>query len=473
MSCVADGILPNSQDFLSFKIVEIQLARKICRLEILQQDTRIAILQSRHPARDTPHRSRRGPPRVTYSSEDSDLLGKAQPPHATMAAHLAQGASVFASASRALNEKKTIRKVHARAGGIVRASADEPILLRAARGEHVERPPVWLMRQAGRYMAEFREYSNKYGFRHRSETAEIAIELSLQPWRAFKPDGVIMFSDILTPLPAMGVEFDVVKGKGPVISNVVRTMDDVKALRPLDDPDASLPFVREILSSLRKEIEGQSTMLGFVGSPWTLAAYSMEGRSDRHLLQTKQIMTQDPATLHAYLAHLAEALGAYVCHQVDCGAQVVQIFDSWAHHLSPQQFLEFSHPYNERVIEIVKAKYPDTPLIFHANGGVGKLEGLKRSSADVVGLDWNTSMSEARRVLGPDRVVQGNVDPMYLFAGKKRIYKEVTANVRDAGSSKHILNVGHGVVQGTPEEAVGHFCDAARACAYRKATVEA
>lgn len=356
----------------------------------------------------------------------------------------------------------------------VRSSADEdPLLLRVARGEQGERPPVWLMRQAGRYMAEFREYSNKYGFRHRSETPEIAIELSLQPWRAFKPDGVIMFSDILTPLPALGVEFDVVKGKGPVIANPVRTMDDVKALRQLDDPDQSLPFIREILSSLRAEVDGQSTMLGFIGTPWTLAAYSMEGRSDRHLIKTKQIMTQDPATLHAYLSHLADALAVYVCHQIDCGAQVVQLFDSWAHHLSPQQFLEFSHPYNERIIATVKAKYPDTPLIFHANGGVGKLEAMKDSKADVIGLDWSTNMAEARAVLGPERVLQGNMDPMYLFAGEERIRQEVANNVAAAGDGKHILNVGHGVVQGTPEENVGIFCDAARASVYAKNVVNA
>ena len=152
----------------------------------------------------------------------------------------------------------------------------DPILLRAARGEEVERPPVWLMRQAGRYMAEFRAYSEKYPFRHRSETPEIAIELSMQPWRAFKPDGVIMFSDISTPLPALGVEFDVVRGKGPVVEPV-RSMEDVKKLKTLDDPDASLPFIRPILSTLRKEIEGQSTMLGFIGAPWTLAAYAIEG----------------------------------------------------------------------------------------------------------------------------------------------------------------------------------------------------
>jgi len=358
----------------------------------------------------------------------------------------------------------------ARSSSAVRVVADaaDPLLLRAARGEATERPPVWLMRQAGRYMAEFRAYSEKYPFRMRSETPDIAIELSMQPWRAYKPDGVIMFSDILTPLPALGVEFDVIRGKGPVIASPVRTMADVTALKPLDDPDSSLPFIREILSTLRKEVDGQSTMLGFIGTPWTLAAYAMEGKSDRHLLQTKQIMTQDPATLHAFLNHLTDALAVYVCHQIDCGAQVVQLFDSWAHHLSPQQYTEFSAPYTERIISYVKARHPDTPLIFHANGGVGKLELITECSADVIGLDWNTSMSEARAVFGPDRVLQGNMDPMYLFADEDRIRKEVANIVAAAGDGNHILNVGHGVVQGTPEESVGVFCDAARASIYAK-----
>jgi len=377
----------------------------------------------------------------------------------------ASGARARGRAARAEARK---RGDGARARGRTSALAQgEPILLRQARGEDVERPPVWLMRQAGRYMKEFRAYSDKFAFRHRSENAEIAIELSLQPWRAFKPDGVIMFSDILTPLPALGVEFDVVKGKGPVISTPVRTMAAVKALKTMDDPDASLPFIREILGSLRKEVDGKSTLLGFVGAPWTLAAYSVEGSSNKNLMVTKQIMTQDPAMLHAYLSHLSDAIGVYVCHQIDCGAQVVQLFDSWAHHLSPQQFMEFSHPYNERIIKYVKARHPNTPLIFHANGGAGKLHQLKLSSADVIGLDWNTSMAEAREVM-PNRVLQGNMDPMYLFAGKDRIEKEVANNVRDAGHGKHILNVGHGVEQGTPEEAVLHFCDAARSSLYAK-----
>lgn len=275
-----------------------------------------------------------------------------------------------------------------------------------------------------------------------------------------------MFSDILTPLPAIGVEFDVVKGKGPVISNPVRTTEDLNRLKCLDDPDLSLPFIREILSSLRSEVDGKSTLLGFIGTPWTLAAYSIEGRSDRHLLITKQIMNQNPEFLHQYLAHLADVLIVYVCHQIDCGAQVVQLFDSWAHHLSPQQFAEFSLPYSERVIAAVKAKYPDVPLILHANGGVGKLEIMTASTADVIGLDWSTDMADARRIFGPDRVLQGNMDPMYLFADEGRIRREVAQNIAAAGSGKHILNVGHGVVQGTPEANVGIFCDAARKAAY-------
>ncbi|BBN01414.1 uroporphyrinogen decarboxylase [Marchantia polymorpha subsp. ruderalis] len=340
---------------------------------------------------------------------------------------------------------------------------NDPLLLRVARGEDAERTPVWLMRQAGRYMAEFRKYSQRYPFRQRSETPEIAIELSLQPWRAFQPDGVIMFSDILTPLPALGIEFDMVPGKGPLIASPMRSMDDIRALRPLDDPDKSLPFIREILSSLRSEVDGKSTLLGFVGTPWTLAAYAMEGSADKNLLATKSIMYNDPAILEAFLDHLTEALITYVCHQIDCGAQVVQLFDSWAHHLSPQQFKRFSLPYSEEVIRRVKERYPDTPLIFHANGGTGKLHLLAEGSkADVIGLDWGTEMREARSVLGKKRVLQGNVDPMVFFGSDDAIRDAVEQCLTEAGGNQHILNVGHGVIQGTPEEKVLLFCQLAR-----------
>lgn len=374
--------------------------------------------------------------------------------------------SCRSSASSSFAGKKLVArqaapiKASKRSSVAVTASQD-PLLLRAAKGEDVERTPVWLMRQAGRYMAAFREYSDKYPFRQRSETPEIAIALSLQPYEAYKTDGVIMFSDILTPLPGVGIEFDVIRGKGPRIETPIRSMEQVKELVPLDDPEAKLPFIQPILSTLRQEIDDETTLLGFIGTPWTLAAYSMEGKADRHLVNTKQIMTQNPEILHGLLSHLTEALITYCVYQIDSGAQVIQLFDSWAHHLSPSQFLEFSLPYAEKVMAGVRAQRPGVPLIFHANGGTGKLQQMTQCTGDVIGLDWSTTMEEARATFGPNKTLQGNMDPMLLFAPDEVIESEVKKILEEA-NGRHILNVGHGVVQGTPEEKVGLFVELAR-----------
>ncbi|KAG2434980.1 hypothetical protein HYH02_011979 [Chlamydomonas schloesseri] len=342
------------------------------------------------------------------------------------------------------------------------AGGQDPLLLRVARGEDAERTPVWLMRQAGRYMAAFREYSDKYPFRMRSETPDIAIELSLQPLRAFRPDGIIFFSDILTPLPGMGIEFDMVKGKGPVIANPMRSTEHLKQLTPLSDPASRLPFINTILSTLRKEADSNGvTLLGFIGTPWTLAAYSMEGKADKDCKETKKIMFHNPALLHSFLDFLTEQLIVYAGYQIESGAQVIQLFDSWAHHLSPAQFAEFSLPYMERITKSLKAKYPHVPVIMHANGGTGKLELMRDSTADVIGLDWAVDMKDARQQLAGKRV-QGNVDPMTLFGTEEVIRAEVERCLRAAGPRGHILNVGHGVVQGTPESSVALFCQLAR-----------
>jgi uroporphyrinogen decarboxylase len=344
-----------------------------------------------------------------------------------------------------------------------------PLLLRAARGQVVERTPVWLMRQAGRYMAAFREYSDKYAFRVRSETPEIAVELSLQPWRAFRPDGVIFFSDILTPLPALGIEFDVVKGLGPRIADPVRDAARVAQLRAITHPaEQGLAFTGETLSALRSELQGtEATLLGFVGTPWTLAAYSVEGKADKECKQTKRMMLHDPQVLHALLDHLTTSITEYASYQIQSGAQVIQLFDSWAHHLSPSQFSEFSLPYANRVARALKERHPDVPVIFHANGGAGKLHLLAgdRCAGDVVGLDWATEMSRARAELGgaAATMVQGNVDPMLLFAPEDKLVAETEACLLAAGPSGHILNVGHGVPQGCPERGVAVFCETARA----------
>jgi len=208
-------------------------------------------------------------------------------------------------------------------------------------------------------------------------------------------------------------------------------------------------------------------VLGFVGTPWTLAAYAIEGGGSKECALAKRMMFSQPATLHALLAHLAEAIGAYAIHQIDSGAQVVQLFDSWAHHLSPAQFSAFSLPYAERVMAIVRACHPHTPLIFHANGSAGKEGAIAAGcTADVVGLDWASDMARTRATFGRTAVLQGNVDPQVLFGDEESIHAAVAECIAAAGPGHHILNVGHGVPQGTPEGNVKLFCDLARQATY-------
>jgi len=256
-----------------------------------------------------------------------------------------------------------------------------------------------------------------------------------------------------------------VRGSGPVIPEPLRTMEQVSALTPLDDPDAKLPFIRQILGNLKQETEGRSTLLGFVGSPFTLVAYSVEGQANRHCIATKAMMNAAPEVLHAALDHYAEAIGVYACHQIECGAQVVQFFESWAHHLGPAQFSTFAKPYADKAMAYVKARHPDVPLIYYANGGSPYLDRQGDMVADSIALDWGIEMSHARQILGPDRLVTGNVDPTILYGGSpEQVADAVRLNIEAAGGpGKHILNLGHGVLQGTPEANVAAFVDAAKA----------
>jgi uroporphyrinogen decarboxylase len=334
---------------------------------------------------------------------------------------------------------------------------ETPYLLRVARGEIVKRPPVWMMRQAGRYMKVYRELRDKYpSFRERSENPDLAIEISLQPWRAFQPDGVIMFSDILTPLPGIGIPFDIIESRGPIIDPPIRTQAQVDRLTPFD-PEVSLPFIKTILKTLRQEVGNQSTVLGFVGSPWTLAAYAIEGKSSKDYKVIKQMAFSEPAVLHSFLGKLAEAIAIYVRYQIDCGAQVVQLFDSWAGQLSPQDYDTFALPYQQQVVKAVKATHPETPLILYISGSAGVLEHMGQSGVDIVSVDWTVDMADARKRLGPTMKVQGNIDPGVLFGSQDFIKERILDTIRKAGEGGHILNLGHGVLVGTPEENVRHF----------------
>ena len=336
-------------------------------------------------------------------------------------------------------------------------STQAPYLLRAARGEALDRPPVWMMRQAGRYMKVYRDLRDKYtSFRERSENPELAIEISLQPYRAFKPDGVILFSDILTPLPGIGIPFDIIESRGPVIDPPIRSLEQINQLHPIE-PEESLPFIRTILQTLRQEVGNEATVLGFVGSPWTLAAYAIEGKSSKDYATIKRMAFSEPEILHAFLGKIADAIATYACYQIDCGAQIVQLFDSWAGQLSPIDYDIFALPYQQRVVRQVKAVHPDVPLILYINGSAGILERMGQSGVDIVSVDWTVDMAEARRRLGPNIGVQGNVDPCALFGSKDFIRERILDTVRKAGGHKHILNLGHGILPTTPEENAAYF----------------
>lgn len=296
---------------------------------------------------------------------------------------------------------------------------------------------MWAMRQAGRCMKVYRDMCKTHKtFRERSENADLAVEVSLQPWRAWRPDGVILFSDILTPLPGLGIPFDIVEGKGPLIADPVRTMAQVDALTPLD-PDGTCPFVGQALRALRSEVGGEAAVLGFVGAPFTLATYIVEGGSSKSFVHTKRMAFAQPEVLHALLGRLADAIADYVRYQADAGAQAVQIFDSWASHLSPQDFDAFSAPYIRRVIDSVRATHPTLPIILYISGSGGLLERMAACGPDVISLDQSVDLVEGiRRVnggaggapagggargSGRPFAIQGNLDPGVLFGDKATV----------------------------------------------------
>jgi uroporphyrinogen decarboxylase len=367
--------------------------------------------------------------------------------------------SAVAAPDEILGKAATTTKSHSHN----QSPSDRDILVRAARGETVERTPVWLMRQAGRYMAAFREYSDTIPFRQRSETPDYACELSLQCQREYGLDGIIMFSDILTPLPVLNIDFDVVKGSGPVIQTP--SLESLNDLPSTYDFDAKLPFIREILGRLSKEAElANTSLIGFVGAPFTLASYTLEGKSSKNCEVTKKLMLQDERgeteTFTSFINSLADMIGEYACHQIECGAEMIQIFESWAHQLSPHSFEKYAKPAAEIVTRRIKERYPNVPVIYFANGGSGFLELQKDMSADMICLDWSIDMADARKRLG-DKPVSGNLDPSILkFGSKEQIEQAVRDCIDKAGGpGKHLLNLGHGVMQGTPEIAVKWLVD--------------
>jgi uroporphyrinogen decarboxylase len=322
--------------------------------------------------------------------------------------------------------------------------------LRACRREPVDATPVWFMRQAGRYMAEYRALREKHTLLTLCRTPELAVEVTLQPIRALGVDAAILFSDLLIPLSPLGIPFDFAAGEGPVIEKPVRSADDVAALRRFE-PRQELGMVLEAVRLLRREL--QVPLIGFAGAPFTLASYAIEGGHSNNYARTKSLMYQEPATWHRFASLLAETVRDYLRAQIEAGVQAVQVFDSWVGALSAADYRELVLPHVRTIFEGLEGM--GVPTIHFGTGAFHLLPVMREGGGDVLGLDWRTPLDEGWARLGEGVAVQGNLDPTLLFAPRERLLAGVDDVLRRAaGRPGHVFNLGHGILPGTPVESV-------------------
>ncbi len=333
------------------------------------------------------------------------------------------------------------------------------LFLKACRGEPVERTPVWMMRQAGRYMPEYRAIREKVSFLELCKTPEIACEVTLQPIDAFGFDAAILFADILLPLEPMGLP--VVFGDGgPKLKVTVTDRASVDKL-VVADPEEALPYVMESVRTIRRALNDCVPLIGFAGAPFTMATYAVEGGGSKSYAKTKGMMFSDPSAFHSLMDKLSENCAAYLAGQIAAGAQAIQIFDSWAGILSPSDFREFALRHSKSVIERVRASkaFADAPervpIIYFVNGCAPYLADYATAGADVLGVDWRVDLRTVRETIGDDVALQGNLDPTALFASKERL-ADLVKGVLDSHGRRtgHIFNLGHGVLPPTNPEHV-------------------
>jgi uroporphyrinogen decarboxylase len=328
--------------------------------------------------------------------------------------------------------------LHAR-GSLSRVT--EPLLVRAARREPVERTPVWFMRQAGRSLPEYREIRARHAFFEVAGTPELCAEVTLQPVRRHGVDAAVMFADIMTPVLSMGIDVELVEGVGPVVAQPVRTAADVARLSVGEPPEAVLEAVRMV----RSELDAEKAVIGFCGGPFTVAGYLVEGKPSREFSVVKALMYSEPAVWHALMEKLTATFAAYVQAKVDAGADVIQLFDSWVGALSPADYDEYVAPYSARILAAV-----DVPTIHFGTGTSTLLSAMAAAGGDVIGLDWRIPLDRGWDEVGDERGVQGNLDPALLLAPWERL-EEAARDVleRARGRRGHIFNLGHGVLPQT------------------------
>ena len=328
----------------------------------------------------------------------------------------------------------------------------ESRFLRACRREPVDTTPVWFMRQAGRYMPEYRALRQKYTLLQLCRTPDLATEVTLQPLRRIELDAAILFSDLLLPLEPMGIPFDFIKGEGPAIERPIRTAEDIDAVRVID-PRESLAFTFDAIRLVKRELAGRTPLIGFAGAPFTLASYAIEGGHSTNFALTKSVMYSDSAAWHRLADRLATVVSAYLLAQIEAGVDAIQVFDSWVGALNAEDYREFALPHTQKIFRSLEGCGVPTIHFGVATGSI--LHAMREAGGDVIGADWRIPLDEAWNRIGGDRGIQGNLDPTLLLGPRDRLLNGARdVLTRAGGRPGHIFNLGHGILPSTPVENV-------------------
>jgi uroporphyrinogen decarboxylase len=329
------------------------------------------------------------------------------------------------------------------------------LLLRTLRGENVERPPVWMMRQAGRYLPAYLAIREKYSFFERCQTPELACEITIQPVDIVGVDAAILFSDILVVPQAMGLEVKLVESLGPLLPQPIKNFSDLARIN-VPDVDDRLHYVFDAIRLVKKELNGRVPLIGFAGAPWTLLCYMVQGKGSKTFDEAKIFCYTQPEAAHKLLRMITNTTISYLQKQIDAGADLVQVFDSWGGLLSPADFEEFSLQYMRQIVAAVKDK---APVIVFAKGAWHSLSAMADTGAVALGIDWCITPGVARKMVGPDMVLQGNFDPARLLSPIPVLQKQVKEMLAAFGGQKHIANLGHGILPGVPVDHARAFVD--------------
>lgn len=338
---------------------------------------------------------------------------------------------------------------------------NQSLFLRALRREPVERTPIWMMRQAGRYLPEYRKVRAQAGdFLNLCKNPELACEVTLQPLRRYAMDAAILFSDILTIPDAMGLGLYFAEGEGPCFSNPVQDLQAIKNLR-IPEVNDSLAYVMNAVRLIRQEMPKELPLIGFAGSPWTLACYMVEGRSTREFKRISKLIYTESEAAHMLLHKLALSVSDYLIEQIKSGVNAVMIFDTWGGILTPANYQEFSLSYMQQIVQTIKAVYPDIPVILFTKNGGQWLEKMQATGCDALGIDWTCDLGDARKRVGHQVALQGNLDPAVLLSSPQCIREQVGKVLASFGhGSGHVFNLGHGITPDVPPEHVAVMVDA-------------